>query len=189
MVALTIARRSPWLALLLPLLALSPPAFVFVGIIWRDVLFAIAWLLAAALVFAVADRAGSYAFRYRSIGLGLLAFGVLLRPNALAAAPILAAYILWPAHFPWKRAAMLYVPAALGLFGLVQVVYYDVLGAQRQHPLHSIMVFDLGGISHFAKDNVFPGVLDRGRDRAHYRMAVTSRSRGTFIGRRSRVCS
>ena len=52
---------------------------------------------------------------------------------------------------------MLYVPAALALFGLVQVVYYGVLGAQRQHPLHSIMVFDLGGISHFAKDNVFPG--------------------------------
>ena len=76
---------------------------------------------------------------------------MLLRPNALAAAPILAAYILWPAHLPWKRAAILYVPAALGLFGLVQVVYYDVLGAKRQHPLHPIMVFDLGGISHFAK--------------------------------------
>ena len=45
-VALTVARRSPLLALVLPLLALSPPAFVFVGIIWRDVLFAIMWLLA-----------------------------------------------------------------------------------------------------------------------------------------------
>src|SRR5258705_4121007 len=49
MVALTVARRSPWIALLLPLLALSPPAFVFVGIICRDVLFASAWLLAAGL--------------------------------------------------------------------------------------------------------------------------------------------
>ena len=43
------------------------------------------------------------------------------------------------------------------LYGLVQVVYYDVLGATRQKPLHSIMVLDFGGISHFAKDNVFPG--------------------------------
>jgi hypothetical protein len=156
-VALTIARRSPWLALMLPLLALSPPAFVFVGIIWRDVLFAIAWLLAAAFVFAVADRGWKLRVPVQAIGIGLLAFGVLLRPNALAAAPILAAYILWPAHFPWKRAAILYVPAALGLFGLVQVVYYDVLGATRQQPLHPIMVFDLGGISHFAKKNMFPG--------------------------------
>jgi len=30
--AATIARHSPWLALIVPLLALSPPAFVFVGI-------------------------------------------------------------------------------------------------------------------------------------------------------------
>jgi hypothetical protein len=156
-VALTIARRSPWLALMLPLLALSPPAFVFVGIIWRDVLFAIAWLLAAAFVFAVADRGWKLRVPVQTIGIGLLAFGVLLRPNALAAAPILAVYILWPAHFPWKRAAILYVPAALGLFGLVQVVYYDVLGATRQYPLHPIMVFDLGGISNFARANVFPG--------------------------------
>ena len=156
-VALTVARRSSWLALLLPLLALSPPAFVFVGIIWRDVLFAIAWLLAAALVYAVADRGVKLRIPVQIVALALLAFGALQRPNALAAAPILAAYILWPTHLPWKRAAMLYVPAALALFGLLQVVYYGVLGAQRQHPLHSIMVFDLGGISHFAKDNVFPG--------------------------------
>ncbi len=156
-VALTVVRRSPWLAMLLPLLALSPPAFVFVGIIWRDVLFAIAWLLAAALVFAVADRQRRLRVPMQTLGLVLLAFGVLLRPNALAAAPILAAYILWPARIPWKRAAVLYAPMALVLFGLVQGVYYGILGAQRQHPLHSIMVFDLGGISHFAEDNVFPG--------------------------------
>ena len=156
-VALTLARRSPWLALLLLLLALLPPAFVFVGIIWRDVLFSVVWLLAAGLAFGVVDRSRKLAFPVQAIALGLMALGVLLRPNTLAAAPILAAYIAWPARFRWQRAAVLYVPAALALFGLVQVVYYGVLGAARQHPLHSIMVFDLGGMSHFAKENVFPG--------------------------------
>src|SRR5882762_11752950 len=43
LLALALARRSSRLALLLPLLALMPPAFVFVGIIWRDVLFAAGW--------------------------------------------------------------------------------------------------------------------------------------------------
>jgi hypothetical protein len=43
-----------------------------------------------------------------------------------------------------------------GFFALVQVVYYGALGATRQHPLQSIMVFDLGGISHFAGSNQFP---------------------------------
>ena len=50
----------------------------------------------------------------------------------------------------------LFCAAAIALFGLVQVVYYGVLHATRQHPLQSIMVFDLGGISHFAKENQFP---------------------------------
>lgn len=157
MVALTVARRSFWLGLLLPLLALSPPAFVFVGIVWRDVLFSVFWLLAAALVFAAADRGRQQRIAAQAVALALLALGVLLRPNALAAAPILAAYIVWPSGLKWQRTAILYVPAALALFGLVQVIYYGVLGATRQHPLHSIMVFDLGGVSHFAKDNVFPG--------------------------------
>jgi hypothetical protein len=156
-VALTVAHRSFWLGVLLPLLALSPPAFVFVGIVWRDVLFSVFWLLAAALVLAAVDRERQQRIAAQAVALALLALGVLLRPNALAAAPILAAYIVWPSGFNWKRAAMLYVPAALALFGLVQVIYYGVLGATRQHPLNPIMVFDLGGISHFAKDNVFPG--------------------------------
>ena len=156
-VALTVVRRSAWLALLLPLLALSPPAFVFVGIIWRDVLFAITWLLAAALVFAAADRGSRLRVSAQTAALVLLAFGVLLRPNSLAAAPILLVYLLWPLGFSWKRAIISYVPTVLTLFGLVQVIYYGVLKAERQHPLQSIMVFDLGGISHFTKDNVFPG--------------------------------
>jgi hypothetical protein len=156
-IALKIAQRSLRLALLLLALALSPPVFILVGIIWRDILFGVAWLLAAGLVYVVADRSRQVRMPVQLLGFILLAFGVLLRPNALAAAPILMAYLLWPARFAWKRVALLYLPATFGLFGIMHVVYYDVLGATRQHPLHSIMVFDLGGISHFAKQNVFPG--------------------------------
>jgi hypothetical protein len=156
LLALTVARRSIWLAVALPLLALSPPAFVFVGIIWRDVLFASTWLLAAALAFAIADRGARTRIPLQAGALALLALGVLLRPNALVAAPILGVYILWPSRFSWKRAALIYLPAAVGLYGLVQVVYYGALGATRQNPLQSIMVFDLGGITHFTKENQFP---------------------------------
>ena len=92
----------------------------------------------------------------QGLALALCAFGVLLRPNALIAAPILCAYIIWPLRISTKRTAILFVPAMLGLFASVQVVYYGVLGATLQHPLQTIMVFDLGGISHFAKQNQFP---------------------------------
>ena len=51
-----LAGRSAALGALPPLLALLPPAFVFVGVIWRDVLFAVTWLLAIVLTFAVTGR-------------------------------------------------------------------------------------------------------------------------------------
>ena len=154
--ALTVARISLGLAIALLLLALSPPAFMFVGIIWRDVLFAGLWMLAAVLCFALAERDGRLRLFVQTIALGLVAFGVLLRPNALIAAPILVAYVAWPTRFRWKRAALLYVPAALALLGLMQFVYYGVIGATHQHIVQTIMVYDLGGISHFAKENQFP---------------------------------
>ncbi len=154
--AFALLRRATRLALLLPLLALLPPAFVFVGIIWRDVLLATSWLLAAAIAFAVTERGARLRLPVQALALALCALGVLLRPNALIAAPILAAYIAWPAQMSPKRTAILFVPAMVGFFALVQGVYYGALGATRQHPLQSIMVFDLGGISHFARQNQFP---------------------------------
>ncbi len=156
LLALALARRSSRLALLLPLLALMPPAFVFVGIIWRDVLFSTSWLLAAVIAFAAAERGVRLRVPAQALALALCAFGVLLRPNALIAAPILAAYIAWPRQMSLKRTAILFVPAMAGFFALVQVVYYGALGATRQHPLQTFMVFDLGGISHFTRQNQFP---------------------------------
>lgn len=154
--ALAVARRSIAAAVLLPLLALTPPAFALVGMVWRDVLFANLWLLAAALTLATIKRGKALRWGARIVALALLCLGVLLRPNALIAAPVLAAYILWPAQFSWKRTALLYIPAALAMFALVGVVYYDLIGATREHPEQSIMVFDLAGISHFTGENQFP---------------------------------
>jgi hypothetical protein len=156
LLSLVLANQGKRSALLLPVLALLPPALVFVGIIWRDVLFATCWLLAASVAFAVADRPSTVRLPAQSLALALVAMGVLLRPNAVLAAPVLAAYAIWPNGFSFRRTALLFVPAAIVLFAIVQLVYYGALGATRQHPLQSIMIFDLGGISHFAKENQYP---------------------------------
>ena len=152
----TLASRSAVLGALPPLLALLPPAFVLVGVIWRDVLFAVTWLLAIVLAFAVADHPSRRRVPIQIIALAICCLGVLLRPNAIIAAPLLAIYIIWPLQMRWKRTAILFVPAIAVFFGLVQIVYYGVLGATRQHAAQSIMIFDLGGISHFTKENQFP---------------------------------
>jgi hypothetical protein len=156
LLSFVLARRARRSALLLPILALMPPAFAFVGIIWRDVLFATCWLVAASVAFAVSGRPSPIRLPAQLLALGLVTMGVLLRPNALLAAPTLATYALWPTRFSFRLTAILFVPAAIAFFAVVQVVYYGALGATRQHPLQSIMIFDLGGISHFAKENQYP---------------------------------
>jgi len=156
LLSFALAARARRGALLLPILALVPPALAFVGIIWRDVLFATCWLLASGIAFSVSERPSSGKRLAQLLALALISLGVLLRPNALLAAPVLTAYVIWPARFSFRRSGILFVPAALGFFAIVQLVYYGALGATRQHPLQSIMIFDLGGISHFAKENQYP---------------------------------
>jgi len=154
--ALVLASRGKASALLLPLLAMTPPALGLVGIIWRDVLFATCWLLAATVAFAVSERPSPIRLTGQALALGLVIFGVLLRPNALLAAPILAAYAVWLSRASLRKTVIFYVPAAVCCFAIVQLVYYGMLDAKRQHPLQTIMIFDLGGISHYSKENQFP---------------------------------
>ena len=154
--SLALASRGKVVALLLPLLALTPPALALAGIIWRDVLFATCWLLAGSIAFAVSERRSWIGLSGQALALALVVLGVLLRPNALLAAPILAAYTVWLSQVSVRKAAILYVPAVLSFFGMVQFIYYGMLDAKREHALQTIMVFDLGGISHFAKTNQFP---------------------------------
>jgi hypothetical protein len=149
-------RSSIWLGLATPLLAFTPPAFFFVGLIWRDVLFGVIWLVGGVLAFAAAERGTRMRVPLQALALLLIAFGVLLRPNAIIAAPLLAIYAIWPMSFTLKRTAILFAPAAVLFFALVPTVYYGILAAERQNPLHSILVFDLGGITHFSGENQFP---------------------------------
>ena len=55
LVGIALARRSILLGVVVPLLGLVPPSFMMLVMIWRDILFASTWLLAAAIVL-VFDR-------------------------------------------------------------------------------------------------------------------------------------
>lgn len=153
--AVKLARWSLLAGVLLLVCAMLPPAFLLVGMIWRDVLFAALWLLSAAIVFP--GTPGKALPWVKVLALVLISLGVLLRLNAIFAAPVLAIYVLWPATFNWKRTALLLLPLAALFYGLTQVVYYGLLDAKRQNALHAILVLDLGGISRVTGENQFPG--------------------------------
>src|SRR5947209_9693816 len=128
--ALMAACRSLALGLLTALLALMPPAFFFVGMIWRDVLFGVIWLFAAVIAFASADRSWRRRWPIAAVALLMLGFGVLLRPNAIFAAPVLATYAIAPARFALKRTLMAFVPGVILFAALVPIVYYGILGSE-----------------------------------------------------------
>jgi hypothetical protein len=156
LVALAAARRSAAIGVATPLLGLVPPAFMMLGMIWRDILFGTCWLLAAAIVYLAADADRRARWIVSTFALALLGFGILLRPTAIIAAPLLAIYLAWPAAYDWKRAAILFIPGiALG-YALIHLVYYVILDVKRENPLHSLFVFDLGGITNFTGENQFP---------------------------------
>ncbi|MFY9697508.1 MAG: hypothetical protein WAK34_04150, partial [Rhodoplanes sp.] len=77
LVGITLARRAPWLGVVAVLLAFAPPAFMFLGVIWRDMLFASVWLCAAALVFAAATARSALCIAAQAVALALVALGVM----------------------------------------------------------------------------------------------------------------
>src|SRR6516162_7597099 len=77
MAALAVARRSGGLAIAVLLLALAPPAFMLLAMIWRDILFGTAWLLAAAIIYFATDRTRPLGWAMRALALALVGFGVL----------------------------------------------------------------------------------------------------------------
>src|SRR5262249_25347434 len=109
LVAVAVVRRSVWIGLGVPLLAWMPPAVMMLVMIWRDMLFGVAWLVAAASVYVTADRPRGR-WLAQGVALMLIGFGVLLRPTAIVAAPLIATYVIWPMRFGLKRTALVFVP-------------------------------------------------------------------------------
>ena len=84
-------------------------------------------LLAAVLAWTTRERPMAIRIPVTIIALGFAALGILLRPNALFAIPVLAIYILWPMAFRMKRSTLAYIPLAIAFYALVPLE-----GSERQ---------------------------------------------------------
>ena len=96
------------------------------------------------------------------VALLMVALGVLLRPNAIFAACGAWALCALARALRLEANAIWFVPAVVVCYALVPAVYYGLIGAKRTNPLHSVMVFDLGGITHFTGAEPISGDVERG---------------------------
>ena len=143
----------------LPLIGFAPFIFDFLGLLWKDVALASAWLFAAGIAFRRFARGEKLRLAgYILIGAAYI-YGALVRGNSIFAAAPLALYLLnidvfsrriWP-----QIAACILAPALLlaGASAFNQLVVH----ADPQHPEDSLFLFDLVGISHRTRTNLVPG--------------------------------
>jgi hypothetical protein len=135
-----------------------PFGLALTGEVLKDCLMAGA-LIAATAALAWAQR-GQRPGGWRTAGIALLIFASTLRFNAFLATVPLAVALLPTAWWrgKWRLAASIAIAAAVMIAALP--LANRVIGAKPSGVGLSLVVFDLGGITHFSGQNAFPPIQD-----------------------------
>lgn len=154
--AVRLAASSRPLAWVACLLAISPLTINFAGVIWKDVMMALCFLLA---ICAALNRERGWPVI--AAGCALVLIGVLSRHNALFAAPPIVYMLFWGtdlASFP-RIIGRLVAAAILTLIAYLaaNAVMASVLSIKHLHAISSLLVFDLVALSAKLKTNLLPG--------------------------------
>jgi len=154
-----------WRVLLAVLFGFSPFVLPYLGVVWKDVSLAVSALLACALIIdARINGVKDGMFRGVAIAL-LLTYASLVRTNGpFLTAPIILLALGGPRgiNIWWalKSAAL-----CAGLVLLSPIVNNVIIGAEKTGPIIQLQIFDIGGISHFSKKNLFPGAWTLAEDK------------------------
>jgi len=152
-------RRGWRWGALIPLIGLLPFVFNYIGMLWKDVALASAWLFAAGWAFRrFACEEKLKPLDHALIWLTFL-YGVLVRANSIFAAAPLVMYWLSGDLFSrriWPQAAAAFLVPVM-LLGATAGFNHGLLQAEADHPEDSLFLFDLVGISHLRDTNFVPG--------------------------------
>ncbi len=144
---------------LLPLIGLAPFVFNYLGLLWKDVALAAAWLFAAALAFRRFARGENLRLWELVLIWAAFIYGALVRGNSIFAAAPLALYLLNTDVFSrqiWRQIAACVLVPSLLLAGAAAFNRH-IVQAEAQNPEDSLFLFDLVGVSHQTRTNLVPG--------------------------------
>jgi hypothetical protein len=158
-IAAALVQRGLRWGALFPLIGLLPFVFNYLGLLWKDVALAAAWIFAAGIAFRRLARGEKLKpVEHAVIWLAFL-YGALVRANTIFAAAPFALYLLSGDVFSrklWPQLAALVLAPAL-ILAATGLVNHTLLQADAEHPEDSLFLFDLVGISHQTGSNVVPG--------------------------------
>lgn len=125
------------------------PPFLYVNAqVVKDVGMATAWLAAAGLLFWYRSQQRRIPVLAGLAVAALLAYGTLVRGNAVFGLGPLLVYALAPARW-WKSGTLMAAAVVVALLAIPasKAVNSGLLQAKSQHPEHSLFMFDLMGIA------------------------------------------
>lgn len=158
-VSVAVVRGDARWGALLPLVGLAPFVFNYLGVLWKDVALASAWLFAVSIAFRQFARGEKLGLIEHAIIWAAFLYGALVRGNSIFAAAPLALYFLNVDVFSrriWPQVAACILAPVL-LIASASVFNHQVLQAEAQNPEDSLFLFDLVGISHQTRTNLVPG--------------------------------
>lgn len=138
------------------ILALCPIIFGLIPIVWKDVFLSSLVFLSASIAINRITINGKIEAKYKILILVLLLVASLVRANApfITAPLILLLLIGWDNRF---KSVVISSITAIGLIGISGPINNHLLGARQSHPLVSLEVYDLAGISHYSGKLEVPG--------------------------------
>jgi hypothetical protein len=153
-------RRAghPRTALLVALAGAFPPFLYINAAVIKDVGMVAAWLVAVGLVFWFRVQQRKIPLALGLLIAALVAYGTLVRGNALFGLGPILLYALAPAH--WLRGTRLAIGAvvvAVLTLPVTQQINRHVFNAEPRDPAHSLFLFDLAGIAAHERD---PALLE-----------------------------
>jgi hypothetical protein len=154
-----VVRSGARWGVLLPLIGVTPFVFNYLGLLWKDVALASAWLFAAGIAFRRFARGEKLGRLEHAVIWAAFIYGALVRGNSIFATAPLALYFLSVDVFSrriWPQVAACILAPAL-LLASASVFNHQIVQAEAQQPEDSLFLFDLVGISHQTRTNLVPG--------------------------------
>lgn len=187
--------RSPARLLAVCLILLNPVLFLYVGIVWKDVLFASLMLAGAATgILAMAAKSERQIWCFALISAAALAIGMKIRQHGIFMAPVLLAVPVLAVAFDrklgWRRAVMNSLLVLVMFAGSALLMRFAVAQTIHTPPemgdsvgYRGLMMYDIAGILTYSKTPTDDLPLAIPQDIRDIARNVYSPDRGDFLNR------
>lgn len=180
LLSLSIPAKHKYLSLSVIIVGFMPFALGTLSHILKDVFHAVTWMLAVGLV-VMANRNETGKKKIVIFAGMILITGSMFRFNAIfGLIPLSWLLVADNKPWAWRKLAFAFILFPLCAILLTSVFNYKILNASKSKAFQSLIVFDIGGMSHFSDANYFKEEWSDEEDRKIRNECYDSRSWNSY---------